>query len=82
MQLAGGLTAALTRAGSGHISGSPSNAEEWMDPLSVAALELLQRGRLVSQSSAIASALQVSWSATSHAQAAVVADCCSRQLLG
>ena len=61
VQPAGGLTAALTRAGSGHLQGtrSPSNAEEWTDPLSVAAMELIQRDRLVSQSSAIASALQV-----------------------
>ena len=60
MQPAGGLTAALTRAGSA-LQGthSPSNAEEWTDPLSVAAMELIQRDRLVSQSSAIASALQV-----------------------
>ena len=54
----GALKAALSKAGSLQPSCSASSAEEWTDPLTIAAMELMQRGQLISQSSAIASALQ------------------------
>ena len=59
MQQTGGLKAALSKAASLQPSRSASDAEEWTDPLSIAAMELMQRDQLISQTSAIASALQV-----------------------
>ena len=60
MQQTGGLKAALSKANSLQPSHSASSVEAWTDPLSIAAMELMQRDKLISQTSAIASALQVS----------------------